>query len=75
MIAQHSLPFTIHRNTLFEKFICKLKDSGVISLNEIDSAKKIEINKVEVFHEIFSIVFLQYSTPDISNISLCKETK
>ncbi len=74
MNSQQNWPFTIHENQLFKKLILKLKDSGVIYLKKNNSAQQVEISKIDVFHEIFSVVFLQYSTPDITNILLCKET-
>ncbi|MEQ9373373.1 MAG: hypothetical protein RIG63_30765 [Coleofasciculus chthonoplastes F3-SA18-01] len=75
MNAKERFPFTVHRNTEFDRLIDNLINTGVIDLVKIDSAYKIEINKIDVFYEIFTIIFLQYSTPDISNILLSKETQ
>ena len=75
MNAKQRFLFTVHRNTEFDRLIDNLINTGVIDLGKIDSAYKVEIQKVDVFYEIFSIIFLQYSTPDISNIVLSKETQ
>jgi|GEM_PF-4535494 len=75
MNSNQRSPFTAHKNTRFVRLIKILNDRGVISLTEIDSACKIEFRKIDVFYEIFSIIFLKYSTPDISNILLCRKTQ
>jgi len=68
-------PFTVHENTQFVRLIEVLNEIGVVSLKKIDSARKIEFRNIDVLHEVFSIIFLKYATPDISNILLYKESQ
>jgi len=75
MNSDQQSPFTAHKSTQFDKLIEILKKTNVISLTKIDSAHKIKFEKIDVFHEVFSIIFLKYSTPYLNNILLCKANK
>jgi len=75
MNSDQRSPFTVHENTQFVRLIEVLNKISVVSLSKIGSALKIEFRKIDVFYDVFSIIFLKYATPDIDNILLCKESQ
>ena len=49
MNAKQRFPFTVHRNTEFNRLIDNLINTGVINLGKLDSAYKVEIQKLGFF--------------------------
>ena len=56
-------PFTLHRNTRFERLIRDLEQAQVISLQAHGDARQVVISDFEAFQEILRYVFILYATP------------
>lgn len=64
-----SWPFTVHRNDRFHKLIPQLCKAGIAEMSKhSDKSLQLRLSNMEIFREIFNIVFLLYVTPNDTHI-------